>query len=106
VDASVILTWCCFLFARRRGFESIPEPSALVISNPAGAVLPEGDWKLDDRPAVGKTCNGRSLCALRRRPLLAMVCDSTDALVEGSTGSGGICSNQCASWRSRPRGAR
>ncbi|MCF7985402.1 MAG: ribonuclease J [Thiohalocapsa sp.] len=66
---------------------SIPEPNALLISTPAGAVFHTGDWKLDDDPVVGQRYDARRLQALRREPLLAMVCDSTNAVVDGSTGS-------------------
>lgn len=66
---------------------SIPEPNALLIQTPAGAVLHTGDWKLDPRPVVGRRYDQTRLEALRREPLLAMVCDSTNAVVPGSTGS-------------------
>jgi ribonuclease J len=66
---------------------SIPEPNALLIKTPAGAVFHTGDWKLDDGPVVGEPYDPERLCALRREPLLAMVCDSTNAVVPGSTGS-------------------
>ena len=68
---------------------SIPEPNALLIRTPAGAVMHTGDWKLDDRPVVGASYDRQRLHALRREPLLAMVCDSTNAVVPGSTGSEG-----------------
>jgi ribonuclease J len=66
---------------------SIPEPNALLIQTPAGHVLHTGDWKLDDRPVVGQGYDYRRLHALRRSPLLAMACDSTNATVPGRTGS-------------------
>lgn len=68
---------------------SIPEPNALLIGTPVGSVLHTGDWKLDDRPVVGRSYDHRRLLALRREPLLAMVCDSTNAVVPGRTGSEG-----------------
>jgi ribonuclease J len=68
---------------------SIPEPNAVLIGTPAGAVLHTGDWKLDDHPVVGERYDRERLRALRREPLLAMVCDSTNAVVPGSTGSEG-----------------
>ena len=68
---------------------SIPEPNALLITTPAGAVLHTGDWKLDDQPVVGARYDRQRLQALRCEPLLAMVCDSTNAVVPGSTGSEG-----------------
>lgn len=68
---------------------SIPEPNALLLGTPVGAVLHTGDWKLDDRPVVGRGYDHPRLFALRREPLLAMVCDSTNAVVPGHTGSEG-----------------
>jgi ribonuclease J len=66
---------------------SIPEPNALLLSTPAGAVFHTGDWKLDDGPVLGERYDGLRLRGLRREPLLGMVCDSTNAVVPGSTGS-------------------
>ena len=66
---------------------SIPEPNGLLIATPAGAVFHTGDWKLDEHPVVGRGYDRQRLHALRRGPLLAMVCDSTNAVVPGSTGS-------------------
>jgi len=66
---------------------SIPEPNALLISTPVGAVLHTGDWKLDDRPVIGRSYDHRRLHSLRYEPVLAVVCDSTNALVPGRTGS-------------------
>jgi ribonuclease J len=68
---------------------SIPEPNALLISTPLGSVFHTGDWKLDDRPVVGRDYDHRRLHALRGERLLAMVCDSTNAVVPGHTGSEG-----------------
>lgn len=66
---------------------SIPEPNALLIGTPLGAVLHTGDWKLDDGPVIGAPYDAARLQSLKREPLLAMVCDSTNAVVPGSTGS-------------------
>jgi ribonuclease J len=66
---------------------SIPEPNALLLRTAAGAVFHTGDWKLDDDPVVGARYDAPRLRALKREPLLAMVCDSTNAVVAGSTGS-------------------
>jgi ribonuclease J len=68
---------------------SIPEPNALLLTTPAGAVFHTGDWKLDERPVVGRSYDAERLRGLRSEPLLAMVCDSTNAVVPGSTGSEG-----------------
>lgn len=68
---------------------SIPEAQALVIDTPHGVVLHTGDWKLDDVPLVGPPTDEAALAALGERGVLAMICDSTNALVEGHSGSEG-----------------
>ena len=66
---------------------SIPEAQALVIETPYGIVLHTGDWKLDPHPLVGPATDEAALAALGDRGVLAMVCDSTNAMVEGHSGS-------------------
>ncbi len=66
---------------------SIPEAQALVIDTPAGTVLHTGDWKLDATPLLGPPTDEAALAALGEKGVLAMVCDSTNAMVEGHSGS-------------------
>ncbi len=66
---------------------SIPEAQALVIETPAGIVLHTGDWKLDPTPLIGPPTDEAALAALGDRGVLAIVCDSTNAMVEGHSGS-------------------
>lgn len=66
---------------------SIPEPNALIVRTAAGTVLHTGDWKLDPDPLVGDDYDEAALRALGDQDILAMVCDSTNALVEGESGS-------------------
>ena len=66
---------------------SIPEAQALVIETPAGTVLHTGDWKLDPTPLIGPPTDEAALAALGEKGVLAMVCDSTNAMVEGHSGS-------------------
>jgi ribonuclease J len=66
---------------------SIPEAQALAITTPHGVVLHTGDWKLDPNPLVGPPSDEAALQALGDRGVLAMVCDSTNAMVEGHSGS-------------------
>jgi ribonuclease J len=66
---------------------SIPEAQALVIDTPAGTVLHTGDWKLDASPLIGPPTDEAALTALGDRGVLAIVCDSTNAMVEGHSGS-------------------
>jgi len=66
---------------------SIPEPSGLAIRTPAGLVFHTGDWKLDTTPLVGAPPDEAKLRALGDEGVLAVVCDSTNALREGRSPS-------------------
>jgi ribonuclease J len=66
---------------------SIPEPNAVVVRTPLGAVLHTGDWKLDPTPLVGEATDEAALRRLGDGGVLAMVCDSTNVFVEGASGS-------------------
>jgi|CXWK01.1.fsa_nt_gi ribonuclease J len=66
---------------------SIPEPSGLAIRTPAGLVFHTGDWKLDSTPLVGAPPDEAKLKALGEEGVLAMVCDSTNAMREGRSPS-------------------
>jgi ribonuclease J len=66
---------------------SIPEPNALVIRTAAGTVLHSGDWKFDPEPLVGPAADIDALRRLGEERILALVCDSTNALVAGHSGS-------------------
>jgi ribonuclease J len=66
---------------------SIPEPNAIAIKTPLGTVVHTGDWKIDPDPVVGKKADLNRLKALGDEGVLALVCDSTNALVNGHSGS-------------------
>ncbi len=66
---------------------STPEAQALAIRTPYGNILHTGDWKLDPEPLVGPPTDEEGFAAFGREGVLAMVCDSTNALVEGRSGS-------------------
>ena len=66
---------------------SIPEAQALAIDTPYGTVLHTGDWKLDPTPMLGPPSDELALAELTKKPVLAMICDSTNAMVEGHSGS-------------------
>ncbi|MDT8330578.1 ribonuclease J [Roseomonas gilardii] len=76
-------------FAMRflRVAHSVPEAQALSIRTSYGTVLHTGDWKLDPNPLLGLPTDEAGFEALGREGVLAMVCDSTNALVEGYSGS-------------------
>ncbi|HEY1710640.1 MAG TPA: ribonuclease J [Rhizomicrobium sp.] len=66
---------------------SILEPNALAIRTPLGVVVHTGDWKIDPEPGVGETTEINKLQQLGNEGVLATVCDSTNALVAGESGS-------------------
>jgi ribonuclease J len=66
---------------------SIPEPNAIAIKTPLGTVVHTGDWKIDPDPVVGKKADIGRFKALGDEGVLALVCDSTNALVQGRSGS-------------------
>ncbi len=68
---------------------SIPEPNAVVIRTAAGTVLHTGDWKLDPEPLVGSPTDEARLREVGDEGVLAIVCDSTNALRPGTSGSEG-----------------
>lgn len=66
---------------------SIPEPNGVVIRTGAGTVLHTGDWKLDPDPLIGDVADEAALRRVGDDGVLAMIGDSTNALVEGDSGS-------------------
>jgi ribonuclease J len=66
---------------------SIPEAQALVIRTPHGTILHTGDWKLDPGSLVGAATDEAAFARLGEEGVLAMVCDSTNAMVDGTSGS-------------------
>ena len=66
---------------------SIPEPNGLAIRTPLGLIWHTGDWKIDPDPLIGETTDEAKLRAMAEEGVLAMVCDSTNVLVEGTAGS-------------------
>lgn len=66
---------------------SIPEPVSLAITTPLGTVVHTGDWKIDPGPAIGPLTDEARFRALGDRGVLAMMCDSTNALREGESPS-------------------
>ena len=62
---------------------SIPEPNAVAIRTKLGTVMHTGDWKIDPDPQLGEVTNDAAIRRLGEEGVLAMVCDSTNALVNG-----------------------
>ena len=68
---------------------STPEAQGLAIRTPYGTIVHTGDWKLDANPLVGPPTDEAAFSALGDEGVLAMVCDSPNALVDGHSGSEG-----------------
>jgi len=68
---------------------SIPEPNAVVLRTAVGSVMHTGDWKIDPDPVVGLTTDEQRLIEVGEEGVLAMVCDSTNVFVPGTSGSEG-----------------
>ncbi len=66
---------------------SIPEPNALVIRSRFGVVVHSGDWKLDPDPLLGTPADEERFRKIGEEGVLALVCDSTNVLEAGTTGS-------------------
>jgi ribonuclease J len=66
---------------------STPEAQALAITTTYGTVLHTGDWKFDPHPLVGALADMAGLEALGDAGVLAMISDSTNATVDGHSGS-------------------
>ncbi|MGN8114064.1 ribonuclease J [Labrys sp. 22185] len=66
---------------------SIPESNALAIRTPAGMVVHTGDWKIDETPVIPPTTDAARLKALGDEGVLALVCDSTNAIRDGRSPS-------------------
>jgi ribonuclease J len=66
---------------------SIPEPNLLAIRTPLGLIAHTGDWKLDPEPLLGAVTDAAAIQKLGDEGVLALVCDSTNALVPGHSGS-------------------
>jgi ribonuclease J len=62
---------------------SVPESNALAIRTPHGVVIHTGDWKIDDAPTIGAPTDAARLQALGEEGVLALVCDSTNAMRAG-----------------------
>lgn len=67
---------------------SIPEANSLAITaGEAGTLLHTGDWKIDLGPVEGYLTDEKELIKLGDAGLLALIGDSTNAMVPGHSGS-------------------
>ena len=69
---------------------STPEMHAIMIKTEKGNILHSGDWKFDPNPVIGKVSEKEKIKAYGdKKEILALVCDSTNALSPGHSGSEG-----------------
>jgi len=66
---------------------SIPEPVSLAITTPLGTVVHTGDWKLDPAPEIGPMTDEARFRAIGDAGVVALICDSTNAMREGESPS-------------------
>lgn len=62
---------------------SIPEPVSLAMTTPAGRIIHTGDWKIDEAPSLGPLTDEKRFRSLGDEGVLALICDSTNALRDG-----------------------
>ena len=66
---------------------SIPDPAALILRTSEGTLLHTGDWKFDDAPQIGQNTDAQKLGEIGEEGVLALIGDSTNAMVKGRTPS-------------------
>lgn len=62
---------------------SIPEPNSLAIRTPLGTFIHTGDWKIDAAPTLGADTDAAAFRRYGDAGVLALICDSTNAMREG-----------------------
>ncbi|APH72097.1 ribonuclease J [Aquibium oceanicum] len=66
---------------------SIPEPVSLAMTTPLGTIIHTGDWKIDPAPEIGPMTDEARFRALGDAGVVALICDSTNAMREGESPS-------------------
>ena len=75
----------CFRVEFIRTNHSIQDAAALAIYSPAGIVVHTGDFKVDYTPVYGEPIDLQRMGELGKKGVLALMCDSTNALRPGFT---------------------
>lgn len=66
---------------------SVPQTAALFIETDVGNIVHSGDWNLDPAPAIDKPTDPEPFINFGKKGVLAYIGDSTNAEVEGVSGS-------------------
>ncbi|MBS5063118.1 MAG: ribonuclease J [Hungatella hathewayi] len=77
----------CFRIEFIKTNHSIADASALAIFTPAGIILHTGDFKIDYTPVFGDSIDLQRFAELGKKGVLALMCDSTNAIRPGFTAS-------------------
>ena len=75
----------CFRIEFIKTNHSIADASALVIFSPAGIIVHTGDFKIDYTPVFGEPADLQRFAELGKKGVLALMCDSTNAIRPGFT---------------------
>ena len=75
----------CFRIEFVKTNHSIADASALAIFTPAGIILHTGDFKIDYTPVFGEPADLQRIAELGKKGVLALMCDSTNAIRPGFT---------------------
>ena len=77
----------CFRIEFVKTNHSIADASALAIFTPAGIIFHTGDFKIDYTPVFGDAADLQRFAELGKKGVLALMCDSTNAIRPGFTQS-------------------
>ena len=66
---------------------SILEPNSVLISMGDKKIFHTGDWKIDEKPNIGSYTDSEKFIDIGSRGIDTIVCDSTNANVQGFSGS-------------------
>ena len=77
----------CFRIEFVKTNHSIADASALAIFTPAGIILHTGDFKIDYTPVFGEPADLQRFAELGKKGVLALLCESTNAIRPGCTPS-------------------
>ena len=75
----------CFRIEFIKMNHSIADASALAIFSPAGIIVHTGDFKIDYTPVFGEPADLQRFAELGKKGVLALMCDSTNAIRPGFT---------------------
>ena len=75
----------CFRIEFIKTNHSIADASALAIFSPAGIIVHTGDFKIDYTPVFGEPAELQRFAELGKKGVLALMCDSTNAIRPGFT---------------------